>query len=282
MIISEKSVVTLISSDTYREKLEEIEALSEKELKKDIEDKFYSILAFQHVSFSYPGTERKVLDDVSFSLLLSEKTALVGVNGAGKSTIIKLILRLYEPTRGKILLDGKDIKQFKREDYLRIIWGIFQDSEPLSLSVREILESELSDDELLDILSSVGLPYLKLTDYINRDNGEDGRSLSKGEKARLLIAKALVKNPPLLILDEPTSALDVEGEKKINDMLCSKEDCRGVLIVSHRLPSCRSCERIIVLENGKIVQDGTHETLISDECGLYKKLFDAQKRMFNL
>lgn len=242
-------------------------------------------IEFINVSFAYPGTDQLVLDDVSFVIAPGNKLALVGENGAGKSTLIKLLLRQYLPTTGSIVINGTDIKEIDVEHYYSGISNLSQDFLILQhLSIKDNLSMGLSSDptdedvyqvtDLVDATKFIQkLPH-KLDSRLDPSFSE-GTSLSGGQMQRLGVARALLRNGDLMILDEPTSAIDAKGEYAIFNNIYRSHADKTTLIVSHRFSTVRKAESIIVMEQGRITEYGTHEELL-EYGGLYKEMFEAQ------
>ena len=252
-------------------------------------------IELEHVSFSYPGCERKVIDDVSLTINSGETVVLVGLNGAGKTTLIKLITRLYDPTEGRILLDGHDIRNYDVEDLYAMYGIIFQDFGRYAVTVKENIsygnltrdeENGKSIDEIIkeaaeqsDAAAFINdLPY-KYDTPLMRNFEENGVDLSGGQWQKLAIARAFYSDADVLILDEPTAALDAIAEQEIfNEFDRLRTDggnVRTTLFVSHRLSSATLATKIIVLQNGKIIEEGNHNELMKLE-GHYHRLFTTQ------
>lgn len=244
-------------------------------------------IEFEHVYFKYPEQENWVLEDVNFTLKKGQKMALVGENGAGKSTIIKLICRFYEPERGSIKIDGVDIGKYGKKQYWDKLSVVFQD---FSLPALEI-GSVISGREMFDaeketaILRKIGMDKwmeklnLSLDHYIYNDFADAGIEISGGEGQKLAIARAIYKDAPMIILDEPTAALDPVSEASVFQdfhRMCQNKTC---IFISHRLYSCRICDFVLVLHNGKVAQQGTHEELLRCE-GIYKELWNSQAALY--
>jgi len=244
-------------------------------------------IEFRNVSFQYPGSEYFVLKNVSISLYAGEKLLIVGENGAGKSTFIKLLMRLYDPSEGSILLDGINIKEFDYESYLSLFSTVFQDYHLFSFSLREniAMSASCDDDRILQILNQVELTdkmchaNVTLNTEIHKNFSEDGFEPSGGEGQRIAIARALYKNAPIMILDEPTAALDPRAEydlyKQFQDMVIGKT----AVYISHRLSSAKFCDRIAVFENGCITEYGSHEERLKYS-GKYAELFNMQAEFY--
>nr|WP_317378190.1 ABC transporter ATP-binding protein [uncultured Faecalimonas sp.] len=244
-------------------------------------------IRLEHVSYRYPNAEEPVLKDVSFTLHQGEHLALVGVNGAGKSTLVKLILGLYLPTEGSVYVNGIDTREINAHEYFRQIAAIFQDQIIMSYSVAEnVALSEVWDeDRVWEILEKAGLeekirslPKGLLT-CLGKDIEEDGIYLSGGEIQKLLLARALYRRPKLMMLDEPTAALDAIAEQRIYEIYRDTLGGAGSIFISHRLASTRFCDQILLLEDGRIKECGTHEELM-ELGGSYAKLFQIQSKYY--
>jgi len=242
--------------------------------------------AFHDVSFSYPGTNIPVLEHVTLSFAVGEKTALVGRNGAGKTTLIKLLCRLYEPTSGYITLNGIDIRKYSYKEYTQAFSVVFQDFHLFSLPLDENIAAgtEIDEAALQSSLAKVGL-----TDRVQQlpqgvrtrlyNNNGSGVDLSGGEAQRTAIARALYKDAPFVILDEPTAALDPIAEAEIYEQFSQMISGKTAVYISHRMSSCKFCDRIIVLDHGRIAEDGTHDTLLANH-GIYANLYETQAQYY--
>ncbi|MCI8331617.1 MAG: ABC transporter ATP-binding protein [Clostridiales bacterium] len=241
-------------------------------------------IEFRHVCFCYPGCDTYVLKDVSFILHNAEKLAIVGQNGSGKTTVIKLLCRLYDPDEGMILLNGKDIKSYKYEEYLKLLSTVFQDFRLFSFTIGENIaaDDKIDTEKAMHILGKVDLKnrFECLDQHINTDFEKDGVELSGGEAQRLAIARALYRDAPIVILDEPTAALDPITESKIYEQFTSMVVGKTAVLVSHRLSSCRFCDSILVMNAGSVVQHGRHEQLLQDSEGIYANLWNAQAKYY--
>ena len=244
-------------------------------------------IEFHDVSFKYPYSENYVLKNISCKLTEKNKVAVVGKNGAGKTTFIKLLCRLYDPTEGYITLNGTDIKEYDYESYLSIFSVVFQDFNLFAFPIREnVAASRIADDEKVWNclkLSGVYEKVKKMPEGIETNlyrYDEDGVEISKGEAQKIAIARALYKDSAFVILDEPTSALDPISEfeiySKFNELVQDKKS----LFISHRMSSCRFCDDIIVFDGGEIVQRGNHNALINDENNIYASLYNAQAKYY--
>lgn len=242
--------------------------------------------AFHDVSFSYPGTNIPVLGHVTLSFAVGEKTALVGRNGAGKTTLIKLLCRLYEPTSGYITLNGIDIRKYSYKEYTQAFSVVFQDFHLFSLPLDENIAAgtEIDEAALQSSLAKVGLtgrvqqlPQGVRTRLYN--NNGSGVDLSGGEAQRTAIARALYKDAPFVILDEPTAALDPIAEAEIYEQFSQMTAGKTAVYISHRMSSCKFCDRIIVLDHGRIAEDGTHDTLLANH-GIYANLYETQAQYY--
>ena len=239
-------------------------------------------LSFDNVSFSYGDEKDKVLNNINFQINKGEILALVGPSGAGKSTLVDLIPRFYDTLSGSIKIDGKDIKELKINS-LRSLMGIvtqetflFDDSVKANIAYGV---ENISDDKIKDAaIAANAHEFIKeLPDGYNTIIGERGVSLSGGQKQRIAIARAIVKNPPILILDEATSSLDSESEKHVQSAIENLMSERTVFVIAHRLSTVHNANKILVLENGQIVQEGKHDELVNID-GLYKQLHKMQFR----
>ena len=242
--------------------------------------------AFHDVSFSYPGTNIPVLEHVTLSFAVGEKTALVGRNGAGKTTLIKLLCRLYEPTSGYITLNGIDIRKYSYKEYTQAFSVVFQDFHLFSLPLDENIAAgtEIDEAALQSSLAKVGL-----TDRVQQlpqgvrtrlyNNNGSGVDLSGGETQRTAIARALYKDAPFVILDEPTAALDPIAEAEIYEQFSQMISGKTAVYISHRMSSCKFCDRIVVLDHGRIAEDGTHDTLLANH-GIYANLYETQAQYY--
>ena len=245
-------------------------------------------IEFHNVSFRYPSSETYTLKNLSFKLTSNSRTAIVGRNGSGKTTMIKLMCRFYQPDSGYITLNGKNINDFDFKAYMDLISVVFQDFQLLAFSIGENLAASASyeEDKAWEALKTAGINERmdrfprKLEQYVYRRVDENGVDVSGGEAQKIAIARAVYKNAPIVILDEPTSALDPVSEadiySKFNELIGNKT----TVYISHRLSSCRFCDSILVFEEGEIVQVGAHDELINDLSGRYYELWNAQAQHY--
>ena len=251
-------------------------------------DRKYEV-EFRDVSFRYPDTDQWALRHVNIKFRVGSRLAVVGRNGSGKTTFIKLLCRLYDPTEGEILLNGIDIRKYRYDDYMRIFSVVFQDFKLLALPLGENVagaanydrtraEKCLTDAGFGDRLSAMPRG---LDTWLYKDLNEDGVDISGGEAQKIAIARALYKDAPFLILDEPTAALDPVAEAEIYSKLNDIVEDRTAVYISHRLSSCKFCDEIAVFEGGRIVQQGSHEALLAEEGGTYSTLWHAQAQYYN-
>jgi len=247
-------------------------------------------LEFKNVSFKYPGSEKYALKNFNMKLVIGQKLAIVGMNGSGKTTMIKLLTRLYDPTEGEITLNGVDVKKYDYKEYMKIFSVVFQDFKLLSLTIAENLTcgEELDNDAAVLAVDRVG--FLERVnampdgfDTYLYNNYDTGVEVSGGEGQKLALARALYKNAPIIVLDEPTSALDPIAEFEVysmfNDVITKRAENTAIFI-SHRLSSCRFCDDIGVFHEGELIQRGNHDTLIKDEKGKYFELWNAQAQYY--
>lgn len=242
-------------------------------------------IEFRNVSFRYEGADHDAIQNLSLKIKSGEKLALVGLNGAGKTTLVKLLCGLYRPTSGEIYFNGIPLSDFKREDYYKLISPVFQEIRTAFFSLAEtvsgksIAETDLEKAETCMRRAGLGAKIDALPDGIhtklNKKVNQNGTELSGGEAQKLMLARALYKDAPLLILDEPTAALDPIAECKIYIEFNVMAKSKTSLFISHRLASTSFCDRIVLLENGNITEEGTHQELMAAN-GTYKGLFDIQ------
>ena len=242
---------------------------------------------FKHVWFKYPGSEQYVLKDINLKWKIGEKMALVGKNGCGKSTLIKLLCRLYDPTEGEITLNGINIKKYKYEDYMALFSVVFQGSQLFSFNIAEnVAASEDYDSGLVKecvIKAGLGDRLSTLENGIEtclyKDFDEKGVEISGGEAQKLCLARAVYKGAPFIVLDEPTAALDPVSEHDIYTKFNGIVGTRTAIYISHRLSSCKFCDEITVMENGTVAERGKHKELL-EKGGVYGKLWAAQAEYY--
>ncbi len=246
------------------------------------------IISFKNVSYKYPGSEEYALRDFSLDLQAGTKMSVVGMNGSGKTTMIKLLCRLYDPTEGEITLNGVDIKEYSYEQYMSLFSVVFQDFTLFSLPLGQNIAAgvEVDEQRAVDSLNKVGLgSRLRempngLDSYIYKSFDKDGIEISGGEAQKIALARALYKDAPIVVLDEPTAALDPIAEyeiyTKFNDIVGNKT----AIYISHRLSSCRFCNDIAVFHEGQLIQRGSHDDLLSQTNGKYHELWTAQAQYY--
>lgn len=242
-------------------------------------------ITFENVSFTYPGSKNFVLKNINLTIKTGQDIAIVGPNGAGKTTLIKLLFRFYDPSMGKILVDGIDLKKINLDDWYRHLGVLFQDFAKYYLTVRENIEfgdminvNKKSPGQAL--ADAQGNDLLKLPKKINQILGrwfEDGEEISVGQWQKLAIARALYRNAPILVLDEPTSNIDATSEFKIFNNLKRTYKKKTLIFISHRFSTVRMADKIYVIENGQIVEQGKHQDLVLQK-GTYAKYFNIQKQ----
>lgn len=243
-------------------------------------------LAFEHVSFHYPGSDIMVLKDVNCKLNIKGKLAVVGRNGAGKTTFIKLLCRLYEPTQGRITLNGVDIRKYDEEEYRSLFGVVFQDFRLFAFPLWENVTAGFPrcEEKIWQALRQADAAQMvekmekKLDTWLYKDY-EDGVEISGGEAQKLALARALYKDAPVVILDEPTAALDPRAEAEIYARFNEMVEGRTSIYISHRMSSCRFCDDILVFEDGRIAQRGSYEELVAAK-GSYARMWEAQAKYY--
>ncbi|HEY8444973.1 MAG TPA: ABC transporter ATP-binding protein [Bacilli bacterium] len=254
--------------------------------KEEIDENESIEIEFKDLSFAYPHQDL-TLKDINLKINKGEKLALVGSNGAGKTTLIKLLCRLYEPTNGDILINGKSLSSYSKESCYKIFSIVFQDFKLFSYSIKDNVASgmDANEEEVWNALEKSGIKERvlemedKLDTIIYQRNKKNGVEISGGEAQKFAIARALYKNAPLVILDEPTAALDPKSEAEIYEKFQELVQNKTSIFISHRLSSCKFCDRIVVLDNGKIIEVGTHKELINKN-GMYAKMWNAQAQYY--
>ena len=244
-------------------------------------------IEFRDVSFRYPRSETWVLRHVNMKFKIGDRLAIVGENGSGKTTFIKLLCRLYDPTEGTILLNGIDITRYRHDEYMALFSVVFQDYKlfPFSLAANVTASHEYDAEKAEDCLRRAGLAKCLsslergIETAIGRQYENDGIDLSGGEAQKVALARALYKDAPFVVLDEPTAALDPIAEAAVYESFNQILENKTSIFISHRLSSCRFCDEIAVFENGQIVQRGTHEALVEAD-GKYRELWNAQAQYY--
>lgn len=250
-------------------------------------DRQYEV-EFRDVSFQYPGSERWALRHVSMKFKVGKRLAIVGENGSGKTTFIKLLCRLYDPQEGQILLNGIDIRKYRYDDYMSIFAVVFQDFQLISQPLGNNVAGSMTYDEarvrkaLIDAGFGDRLDTLPngLNTQLYKDLTEDGVDVSGGEAQKIAIARALYKDAPFIILDEPTAALDPIAEAEIYSKFNDISGDKTAIYISHRLSSCKFCDEIAVFHDGAVIQQGTHDALLADGSGKYHELWHAQAQYY--
>lgn len=245
-------------------------------------------LEIRNVSFKYPENDNYALENINLKLHKGDRLAIVGENGSGKTTLIKLICRLYQPTFGTIYLNGTNIAAIPFQEYISCIATVFQDFSlfPFSLAENVAASKKYEEEKVQAALEQVGLGAKAahfnngIEQVISADFDETGTNLSGGEQQMVAIARAIYKDAELMILDEPTAALDPYAEYEIYKHFSEITDKKTLISISHRLSSCRMCDRILVMEDGKILQDGSHDELVQKKNGKYYELWSAQAQYY--
>ena len=267
----------------------------------DIENKMYQgtltvekrddneyYVEFRDVSFRYPNTENYALRHVNLKFKVGEKLAIVGMNGSGKTTFIKLLCRLYDPTEGEILLNGVNIKKYDYDEYMSIFSVVFQDFSLFSFTLGENVAANTSYDKarVEECLRQAGLGerFAQMPEgtetYLYKDMDSLGVEISGGEAQKIALARALYKDAPFIVLDEPTAALDPISEYEVYSKFNEIAGEKTAIYISHRLASCRFCDKIAVFHKGEIVQVGNHKNLLSETSGKYYELWNAQAQYY--
>ena len=247
-------------------------------------------IEFRHVSFSYPGSNRKVIDDVNLTFSPGETVVLVGLNGAGKTTLIKLLTRLYDPTEGQILLDGRDLREYDVREYYDLFGIIFQDFGKYAVSVEDNIRFGNIKAELDKERVRESARMASVDGYINKlPAGYDtmlmkyfdpgGTELSIGQWQKLSVARAFYSDSDIVILDEPTASLDAIAEQEIFSQFDKLRHGKMTVFVSHRLSSATVASKIVVLESGRVIEEGTHRELMASG-GKYYDLFSTQAKRY--
>lgn len=247
----------------------------------------FQSLEFKNVTFAYPGSERKIIDNLSFRINKGEKISIVGVNNAGKTTIVKILLRFFDIDSGEILYNGVNIKNISKKSLYEKITGVFQDFAIMPFTIKEniIGDKEFRKNKTDEIIKQLDLdqkikelPY-GLDTYLNKDIYENATDLSLGQKQKLAIARALYQDAEFLILDEPTASLDPLAESKIYEHFNEMTEGKTTIFISHRMSSSRFTDKILLLDGGKAAAFDSHENLMKSD-NLYSKLYKAQAQYF--
>ena len=244
---------------------------------------FNRAISFDHLYFQYDDGEEMVLNDINFTVNKGEILAFVGPSGGGKSTLVDLIPRFYDPSAGKILIDGQDIKNIKIQDLRSLMGIVTQETILFNESIKSNIAYGLGDYPEVKIIEAAKAAnahnfILELPDGYNTVIGERGLKISGGQRQRISIARAILKNPEIMIFDEATSALDNESELLVQEAIERMMVNRTTFVIAHRLSTIRNASRILVLDKGNIIQAGTHDELIRDPNGLYRKFYEMQFR----
>ena len=246
------------------------------------------VIEFEHVSFAYPGSDRKVVKDINLVVGKGEKVAIVGVNGAGKTTLMKLTCGLLLPVSGRILINGKDMAEIEPEERYSWFSCAFQDIQFLPLSIKENISMLLEDADSLKIWEclkqagikdEIGSLPLRLDTMMEKTLNKNAVDFSGGQKQKLILARALYRDAGVLVLDEPTAALDALAENDIYEKYARFAKGKTSFFVSHRLSSTRFCDRILLINGGNIAEEGTHEELLAAG-GLYAEMFEMQSKYY--
>ena len=255
----------------------------------DSEKETIDTIEFCNVSFAYPNSEKFVLRNINMTIKGGEQLAVVGTNGSGKTTLIKLLCRLYKPTSGTILLNGIDINDIEINSYLKMLSVVFQDFSLFSIPIVDniCIGNNIDKDRVYKIIDQVGLKEridkekAGVNTPVFHELYENGIELSGGEAQKLALARAIYKNSPLLILDEPTAALDPLSEADLYSKFSDIAKGKTAIFISHRLASCKFCDKIAVFDNGNFIQFGSHKELMQCTEGKYYMLWNAQAQYYN-
>jgi ABC-type multidrug transport system fused ATPase/permease subunit len=239
-------------------------------------------IEFKNVSYAYSDNSRKALRDVSFKIKPHQMTALVGPSGGGKTTSARMIFRHYDPQKGAVLLDGHDLRKYDLPSFRKQIAIVPQDVEVFNNSIKENIAYARPEASFAEIKKAAKIANAE--EFINNlekgydtEVGERGIKLSGGQRQRIGIARAILADPKILIFDEATSNLDSYSEKLIQEAMEKIRKNRTVIVIAHRLSTIKKSDQIFVLEDGQLVEKGTHTQLAQEKCGLYRKLIDLQK-----
>ena len=284
-----KSILSIREFSGYYEALEQYMNVPARiqEGKGQMAPEQFHTIEFRNVSFRYPGQNTYSLKNINLTINAGEKLAIVGENGAGKTTFIKLLCRLYDPTEGEILLDGICIKDISYDSYLKLIGAVFQDYKLFAFTLKENIcfDHEENDENIIDILQKNGMgdKIVELDKGIHtsvyKTFDENGFEPSGGEGQKIALARAIYKDAPIILLDEPTSALDPKAENELYQNFYNIVKGKTAVFISHRMSSTRFCDRIILFQSGKIIETGTHEKLMAQK-GKYYELFQMQAQYY--
>lgn len=256
------------------------------EIERDINNQYE--IKLDNVSYIYPNAENYTIKNMNLTLNKGEKLAIVGLNGAGKTTLVKLLCGFLDPTEGRVLLNGVDIKSYKRLEYYKLISAVYQDFSIIDTTVSSNVSQSLDDIDLDRVKKCIDMAGLSkkieslpkgYDTILGRHIYDDGVELSGGQNQRLMLARALYKNAPIMVLDEPTAALDPIAENDIYLKYNEMSENKTSLFISHRLASTRFCDRIVLLNDGQIIEEGNHEELI-EKNSEYAKLFNVQRKYY--
>ena len=245
-------------------------------------------IEFHNVSFKYPGSSNYALKNLNMKLRVGQRMAVVGMNGSGKTTMVKLLCRLYDPTQGEITLNGIDIRKYDYKEYMEIFSVVFQDFKLFSFPLGQNVAASVDYDRarVMQCLEKSGIAQRVksmpkgIDTPLYKDFDQNGVEISGGEAQKIAIARALYKNAPFIILDEPTAALDPVAEFEVYSTFNDIVNNKTAVFISHRLSSCRFCQDIAVFHDGELIQRGNHEELIADKAGKYHALWNAQAQYY--
>ena len=247
----------------------------------------FESLEFKHVSFAYPGSDRLILDDISFKINKGDKISIVGINNAGKTTIVKLIARFFDIDEGEILYNGENIKNIDKKSLYKKMSAVLQDFSIMPFTIKDNiigandLDYEKIDKILREIKLDEKIASLEngLDTYMNKDIYENATDLSLGQKQKLAIARCLYQNPDLIILDEPTASLDPLAESAIYEQFNQMTEGKTAIFISHRMSSSRFTDKILVLDDGKIKAFDSHQNLMKTD-NIYSRLYKSQSKYY--
>lgn len=276
----------LIRATMYVKPMIELMEIKEENNGKIKDIKSIDSIRFENVTFSYPNTNKIVLDNVSFEIKAKEKISIIGLNGAGKTTIVKLICRLYKPNSGTIYINNIPIDEYDFDSYINLVSTVFQDFKLFSYSIKENIKPGISENEAKKICCDINIANKieelenKYDSVLYKTYDENNVELSGGQYQKIAIARALAKNASFLILDEPTSALDPLAEADIYQNFNELTAGKTAIYISHRMSSSVFCDKVLVLDGGKVVSFASHSELMKDENSLYYQMFMAQAKNY--